>query len=210
MKRLNKIFITSATLIGLAIGCKDDSLSPYIPPNGDANGLGQFVSLSSGALLPSATGFYDQSAVDANTFFDENNQANGIAYKLQWVSYDSRVNISSIELYIDYKETYSDADRNPLIANHGGPSKGPSYPSGKFWKSITPTAARTPLLRLICMPYFRPTPGIMMMMVLQKTSSLQLPQLSPKRIERYQQSASLVAVQLHCLRETLLLLLTNL
>jgi hypothetical protein len=45
MKRFNKIFLTSATLIGLAIGCKDDSLSPYIEPNGGASGLGQFVSL---------------------------------------------------------------------------------------------------------------------------------------------------------------------
>lgn len=145
MKRLNKIFLTSATLIGLAIGCKDESLSPYIAPNGAANGLGQFVSLSNGALLPSATGFYDQSAIDANVFFDENNQANGITYKLQWVSYDNRVNISSIELYVEYNETYSDPDRNPLIAAHGGPSKGPSYPAGKFWKSVTPTAARTPV-----------------------------------------------------------------
>ena len=145
MKRLNKIFLTSATLIGLAIGCKDESLSPYIPPNGAANGLGQFVSLSNGALLPSATGFYDQSAIDANVFFDENNQANGINYKLQWLSYDNRVNIASIELYIEYNETYSDADRNPLIAAHGGPSKGPSYPAGKFWKSVTPTAQRTPV-----------------------------------------------------------------
>jgi len=145
MKRLNKIFLTSATLIGLAIGCKDESLSPYIPPNGAANGLGQFVSLSNGALLPSATGFYDQSAIDANVFFDENNQANGVTLKLQWLSYDNRVNISSIELYVEYNETYSDPDRNPLIAAHGGPSKGPSYPAGKFWKSITPTAQRTPV-----------------------------------------------------------------
>lgn len=146
MKRLNKIFLTSATLIGLAIGCKDESLSPYIEPNGAANGLGQFVSLSDGTtLLPSATAFYDQSAIDANVFFDENNQANGITYKLQWVSYDNRVNISSIELYVEYNETYSDPDRNPLIAAHGGPSKGPSYPAGKFWKTVTPTAARTPV-----------------------------------------------------------------
>jgi hypothetical protein len=64
---------------------------------------------------------------------------------LQWLSYDNRVNISSIELYVEYNETYSDPDRNPLIAAHGGPSKGPSYPAGKFWKSITPTAQRTPV-----------------------------------------------------------------
>lgn len=146
MKRFNKIFLTSATLIGLAIGCKDDSLSPYIEPNGGASGLGQFVSLSDGTtLLPTATAFYSQSAVDAVTFFDENNQANGINYKLQWVSYDDRVNIASIELYVAYNETYSDADRNPLIADHGGPSKGPSYPEGKFWKSVTPTGARAPI-----------------------------------------------------------------
>ncbi|MDZ7649287.1 MAG: hypothetical protein U5K54_20145 [Cytophagales bacterium] len=76
--------------------------------------------------------------MDAVAFFDENNQANGINYKLQWVSYDDRVNIASIELYLAYNENYSDADRNPLIADHGGPSKGPSYPEGKFWKSVTP------------------------------------------------------------------------
>lgn len=146
MKRFNKIFLTSATLLGLAIGCKDESLSPYIEPNGNANGLGQFVSLVDGtSLLPTATQFYSQAAVDAAVFFDENNQANGINYKLQWVSYDNRVNIASIELYLAYNETYSDPDRNPLIANHGGASKGPSYPEGKFWKSVTPTAARAPI-----------------------------------------------------------------
>jgi hypothetical protein len=145
MKSINKIILTSAAFIGLTIGCKDEALDPYIKPEGNANGFGQFVSLSTGNSLPSPSAFYDQSAVDAQVFFDENDQSKGINYKLQWISIDNRVNIASIELYVEYNETYSDADRNPLLAKHGGESKGPSYPAGKFWKSVTPTGARVPV-----------------------------------------------------------------
>jgi len=145
MKSINKIILTSAAFIGLTIGCKDEALDPYIKPEGNANGFGQFVSLSTGNSLPSPSAFYDQSAVDAQVFFDESDQSKGIDYKLQWMSIDNRVNIASIELYVEYNETYSDPDRNPLIANHGGESKGPSYPAGKFWKSVTPTGARVPV-----------------------------------------------------------------
>jgi hypothetical protein len=144
--KLIKQLATGVAILALAISCKDDELSPYIEPLGNANALGQFVSLvDNTTLIPASTTFYSQAAVDAAVFFDENDQSKGLSYKLQWASIDNRVNIASIELYVEYNETYSDADRNPLIANHGGASKGPSYPAGKFWKTVTPTGARTPV-----------------------------------------------------------------
>jgi len=146
MKKLRYTFLTMVALMALAISCEDEELNPYVEPEGNAHALGQFVSLADGStLIPLATQFYSQSAVDAAVFFDQANQNQGINYKLQWVSIDNRVTISQIELYLEFNETYSDADRNPLIARHGGASKGPSYPAGKLWRTITAPAMRTPV-----------------------------------------------------------------
>jgi len=143
MKNIKQILTMSAAVVALAVSCKDEELDPYIKPEGNAHGFGQFVSLVDGTtLLPARTVFYSQAAVDAVTFFDQANQANGVQFDLEWASIDNRVNISTIELYMEYNETYSDVDRNPLIAAHGGPSKGPTYPAGTLWQTITPTGPR--------------------------------------------------------------------
>lgn len=136
-------------LTALAIGCKDEELNPYIPPEGNAHGFGQFVSqLDNATLLPQFGNnqFYDQTAVDRVVFYDDAlpvaNQL--VKFKLQWQSIDSRVKISNIELYLEYIEVYSDNARNPKTARHGGPNPAPNptKPAGKFWKTIPAGEAR--------------------------------------------------------------------
>lgn len=145
MKKFRNLMLTVLCAVLLTVGCEDEDLNPYIPPQGNAHGFGQFVSLADNTtLLPALNAFYSQSAVNAVVYFTAGSP-NGIDYKLQWVSIDNRVTISDIELYIEFNETYSDDERNPLIAAHGGASQGPTYPAGKFWKTVQAPAMRTPV-----------------------------------------------------------------
>lgn len=142
MKSLKYITLLTIGLMTVVIGCKDESLTPYIAPNGNAHGLIQFVSAADGSLNPAINAFYDQSKVDIASFFDENvsTAAQEINAKFSWYSIDNRVTISSIELYAEYNENYTDTDRNPLIAAHGGPSPKPAVPAGKLFRTLTAPA----------------------------------------------------------------------
>jgi hypothetical protein len=149
MKRLKYIALFTIALTALAIGCKDEELNPYIPPEGNAHGFGQFVSqLDNTTLLPQFGNnqFYDQTAVDRVVFYDDAvTTANQLVkFKLQWQSIDNKVNISNIELYLEFDEVYSDNARNPKTARHGGPNPAPNptKPAGMFWKSIPAGEAR--------------------------------------------------------------------
>jgi len=139
MKRIQYITLLTLGLLSVVIGCKDESLSPYIEPLGNAHGLIQFVSAADGSITPTTSTFYDQSAVDRASFFDENatTAAQAINSKFSWFSIDNRVTIASIEFYLEYNENYSDDERNPLIAAHGGPSPKPTVPAGKLFKTVT-------------------------------------------------------------------------
>jgi hypothetical protein len=139
MRSLKYMSFIAVGLLTVAIGCKDDSLSPYIDPLGNAHGLIQFVSSVDGSISPLLSEFYDQATVDDGSFFDEaaSTAAQEINTKLTWFSIDNRVTIASIELYLEYDEAYTDIDRNPLIAHHGGASPKPTVPAGKLWKTIT-------------------------------------------------------------------------
>ena len=139
MKRIQYITLLTLGLLTVVIGCKDESLSPFVAPIGNAHGLIQFVSAADGSLNPTLSTFYSQSKVDVASFFDENaaTAAQAINAKFTWFSIDKKVNISSIEFYLEYNENYSDDDRNPLVAAHGGQSPKPSVPAGKLFKTIT-------------------------------------------------------------------------
>jgi hypothetical protein len=142
MKRIQYITLLTLGLLSVVIGCKDESLSPYIEPLGAAHGLIQFVSAADGSITPTLSTFYDQSQVDRASFFDEGKatSAQEINAKFTWFSIDNRETISSIEFYLEYNENYSDDDRNPLIAAHGGSSPKPSVPAGKLFKTVTAPA----------------------------------------------------------------------
>lgn len=141
-----KKIVTIATVIGIMLGCKDESLSPYLPPESNVTGYGQFVSPADGSLIPPDNDFYDQGAVDADVFFTGTNAASEVNLKLQWISVKKDVNITNIELYMEWDEMYTDDDRNQLIATHGvGPAK-PTIPNGRLWKTIPAgSASRTPI-----------------------------------------------------------------
>lgn len=128
------------------LGCKDDSLSPYLPPESNVTGYGQFVSPADGSLIPPDNDFYDQGAVDADIFFTGTDVNSDVNLKLQWISVKRDVNITNIELYLEWDEMYTDDDRNQLIASHGVGEHKPTYPNGKLWKTISAaSASRTPV-----------------------------------------------------------------
>ncbi|MFN6089541.1 MAG: hypothetical protein ACK47E_12415 [Cyclobacteriaceae bacterium] len=149
MKSIKHISLIATFLLAIVVGCKDEKLNPYVAPLGNAHGFGQFISqLDNTTLLPQFGNnqFYDQTAVDRAVFFDDALTSPGqkVNFQLQWQSIDNKVKITTIELYLEYDETYTDADRNPQLARHGGPTPAinPSYPPGKFWKSVPAGEAR--------------------------------------------------------------------
>ena len=140
MKTL-KYLILSLAILSAGISCKDESLDPFIRPEGAVHGFGQFVS-PTGTLLPdpSLGQFYSQSSVDAVVFYDDANiPGSSINYKLQWIALDNKKTVESIDLYLEFNEVYTDEDRNPKTAIHGGLESdvNPTKPDGKFWKTIT-------------------------------------------------------------------------
>jgi|LakMenE18May11ns_1017448.scaffolds.fasta_scaffold9956410_3 hypothetical protein len=149
MKSIKHISLIAIFLLAIAVGCKDEKLNPYVAPLGNAHGFGQFISqLDNKTLLPEFGNnqFYDQTAVNNAVFFDDllATPSQKVNFQLQWQSIDNRVKITTIELYLQYDETYTDADRNPQTARHGGPNPAvnPTYPAGKFWKSVPAGEAR--------------------------------------------------------------------
>ena len=142
MRSLKYITLLTIGLMSVVTGCTDDSLSPYIKPLGNAHGLVQFVSSVDGSISPLLSEFYNQGKVDKGSFFNDavSTSAQEINTKFTWFSIDKRVTIASIELYLEYDEAYTDIDRNPLTAQHGGASPKPTVPPGKLWKTITAPA----------------------------------------------------------------------
>lgn len=142
MKKILSVIL----LVGVMLGCKDESLSPYLEPESNVIGFGQFVNPGDNSLVPPDNSFYDQGDVDAAIFFTGNDPASEVNLKLQWISVKQDLTVANIELYVEWDEAYTDDDRNQLTAAHGVGEHKPTYPNGKFWKTITAsTASRTPV-----------------------------------------------------------------
>jgi len=147
MKRFKYLALLSIVFTAVVISCKDESLDPYVVPEGAVHGYGQFVSPLDGTVSPDPTKnqFYSQAAVDAIAFFDANNLAtSSVNLKFQWIGIDAKRSVESVDLYLEFDEVHTDADRNPITVNHGGlaSEENPTIPNGKFWKTVTTSGNR--------------------------------------------------------------------
>lgn len=122
---MKNIFKISSTFIAIGVGilmsCENPDLDPNVAFEGNASGFGTFLVNGAAQKDPfnpafggSLRGGPDYLKVTPATFVVTPAQA-----KLFWASFDNKVKVNKIELYINFKEPYIDADGNPAIANHG-------------------------------------------------------------------------------------------
>jgi hypothetical protein len=108
--------------------CRDESLNPVPEPDAGVNGLGRFV-LADGSFMPSTKvpgpsdlqGFGTSLAtVYSKVFFSSNNLANSkVKVNLRWLSYDRKVQITKMKVYVLFLEDYVDSQGNDATVDHG-------------------------------------------------------------------------------------------
>lgn len=98
MNKLKYLVLTLAGVFLLSVSCSDDK--ELIPIWETAiNGEGLIVS----------------TAQD----FKRGEPAITLDFELKWISVDSKATVTKMEVFLTWKETYTDVDGNPAVANHG-------------------------------------------------------------------------------------------
>ncbi len=133
MKKINRIASLSLLLgMGLMLSCKDDSLSPNVTYEGNANAFGTFVVGGKPQKDP-----FDltktQSQKIGTDFVTVKPGFAPVPATISWSSFDKKVKVDKIELFVKLDEVYVDKDGNKVVATHGG--------DGKLLTTITPAGA---------------------------------------------------------------------
>ncbi len=130
MKNIKKIAAFSLLLgVVVMISCKDDSLSPNLTPEGNANGFGTF--LVSGKPQKDPFDLTKSQTQRLGTdFLTVKPGFASVPATISWSSFDKKVKVNKIELFVKLDEAYVDKDGNKVVAMHGG--------EGKLLTTITP------------------------------------------------------------------------
>lgn len=110
-----------AGVFALATSCKDDSLELIPEWESAVHGLAEVTS--------------------DNTDFKYNEPTAPVDIDLQWISIDSKLTVTRIEVFAIFNENYIDKDGNPAVAAHGG-AQGRSF---RIYEGSAVPANRTPL-----------------------------------------------------------------
>jgi hypothetical protein len=100
MKKLKIFSLLLVTLLGVITACKDDSIEIVPEWESAVHGLAEVTS--------------------SNTDFLFNDPNVDIDVDLSWISIDSKLTVTRIELFVLYDENYVDGEGNPKVAKHGG------------------------------------------------------------------------------------------
>lgn len=120
--RYNKIYsLIIAGVFAAVSSCKDESIELIPEWESGVHGLAQVTS--------------------ANADFMYNTPTAPVTMDLQWVSIDSKLTVTKIEVFVSFNENYIDKDGNPAVAAHGG-ADGRSF---KVFEGSAVPANRTPV-----------------------------------------------------------------
>ena len=130
MKKINKIAVLSLLLgVGVMMSCKDESLDPNLTPEGNANGFGTFLVGGKPQKDP-----FDltkgQTLRLGSDFLTVKPGFTSVPATISWSSFDKKVTVNKIEIFVKLDEAYVDKDGNKVVAMHGG--------EGKLLTTITP------------------------------------------------------------------------
>lgn len=117
--RLTSTFL--AVGLGVLMSCENPDLNPNVEFEGAASGFGTFVVNGKAQKDPfnPAFGGTLRGGPDALNITPATFAASPANAKLFWASFDNKVKINKIELYVTFTEPYVDKDGNPAVANHG-------------------------------------------------------------------------------------------
>ncbi|MCB9080321.1 MAG: hypothetical protein H6555_01250 [Lewinellaceae bacterium] len=128
MKRTKILLYTLVAALLLPFSsCKDEALNPVPAPETAVHG---FARVASG----SATSFLFR------------NMTTPINLELQWISIDQLNTVTKMEVFVNFRESYVDAEGNPRTANHGTKKivtiEGSAVPANRTYTgfTISPTA----------------------------------------------------------------------
>ncbi|MFZ4377669.1 MAG: hypothetical protein ACOYN9_15025, partial [Saprospiraceae bacterium] len=101
MKRFKILLYSLAAALLLPFSsCKDESLNPVLAPETAVHG-------------------YAQTASGSATSFFYKDMTTPINLELQWISIDKINTVTKMDIFVNFKESYVDAEGNPRVANHG-------------------------------------------------------------------------------------------
>jgi hypothetical protein len=101
MKRFKILLYSLAAALLLPFSsCKDESLNPVLAPETAVHG-------------------YAQTATGSATSFFYKDMTTPISIELQWISIDKINTVTKMDIFVNFKESYVDAEGNPRVANHG-------------------------------------------------------------------------------------------
>ena len=131
MKKTNRIAMLALALgfVGM-MSCEDPDLSPNLTPEGNASGFGTFLVGGKPQKDP-----FDLTKGDSqkrgSDFLTVKPGFTSAPATISWASFDKKVKVNKIELYVKLSENYVDKDGNKVVATHGGSE-------GKLLTTITP------------------------------------------------------------------------
>lgn len=127
MKRFKILLYSLAAALLLPFSsCKDESLNPVLAPETAVHG-------------------YAQTATGSATSFFYKDMTTPISIELQWISIDKINTVTKMDIFVNFKESYVDAEGNPRVANHGTKKvktlEGSAVPANRAYAkfSISPT-----------------------------------------------------------------------
>lgn len=94
------IYFLLAALVIPFTGCEDEDLNPVLEPETAVHG---FARVKQGS--------------PANFVYGDNSSA--INVELQWISIDQLNSVTKMDIFVDWREGYIDAEGNPRTAAHG-------------------------------------------------------------------------------------------
>jgi hypothetical protein len=101
MRNIKSLFyIIIISLLVPFSACEDTELNPVLAPDTAIHGFAR-----------------TQQGSPTSFFFGNN--ASAVNFEIQWISIDQANTVTKIDLFVEWKESYIDAEGNPRTANHG-------------------------------------------------------------------------------------------
>lgn len=121
--------ISSLIVVGLSVSCRNEDLNPLVQWESGVHAYGVFEKDSS-------------RAANKVNFPTSNTQASSkIDFKIRWVSLDQALTVNKIEVYLDFREKFLNADKNEVLVSHGTKLMQTIEPKGnRVWNNFIVTA----------------------------------------------------------------------
>ena len=137
---MKKILIYTLSLaVFVLVGCRDETLNPLPGWDPAVHGFAIFDGVAAGANATSRPQPYERAYAKNFPLTKQDAATATVPLKIRWVSLDSKLSVSKIDVYLEMIEYYTDADGNDKQASLGNKIvKTISSPAAnRQWNSFT-------------------------------------------------------------------------